>query len=118
VPTVLKPHDSFNSKGRPAFGWSVTGSRFRLVARVSTDSPERLRPLLGGVFPDGQIREEGTEFVIETSMEGSSAKDLNRETLSALRRVEKRTRLRAEWTDEGDRVYRFFDYVLTSTGKK
>jgi hypothetical protein len=88
------------------------------VARVSTDSPERIRPVLGEVFSDGQIQEQGAEFVIETSMEGNSAKDLNRQVLSALRRVEKRTRLRAEWTDANDRVYRFFDYVLKSTGEK
>jgi len=30
------------------------------------------------VFSGGQIREEGTEFVVETAMEGASAKDLNR----------------------------------------
>jgi hypothetical protein len=96
----------------------MTGNRFRLMARVSTDSPERIRPLLGEVFPDGQIREEGPEFVIETSMEGSSAKELNRRILSALRAVEKRTRLRAEWTGDDHQVYRFFDYVLKSTTKK
>jgi len=85
---------------------------------VSTDSPEKIRPLLGELFPGGAIREEGPEFVIETSLEGSSAKDLNRRILSALRRAEKRTRLRAEWTGEDDRVYRFFDYVLKSSGKR
>jgi hypothetical protein len=110
--------DSFNSHGSSSCDGPVTASRFRLVARVSTDSPERIRPLLGEVFPEGQIREQGTEFEIETSMEGSSAKDLNRRILSALRAVEKRTRLRAEWTAEDDQVYRFFDYVLKSTGKK
>ena len=51
-------------------------------------------------------------------MEGSSARDLNRGILSALRKVERRTRLRAEWTDEDGQVYRFFDYVLKSTGRK
>jgi len=96
----------------------VTGNRFRLVARVSTDSPERIRPILRDVFPGAQIRGEGAEFVIETTMEGGSAKDLNRTVLSALRKVEKRTRLRAEWTREDDQVYRFFDYVLKSTGRK
>ena len=96
----------------------MTGSRVRLVARVSTDSPERIRPLLGEMFPGGRIREDGTEFEIETSMEGSSVRDLNRATLSALRRVEKRTRFRAEWTTEDGRVSRFFDYVLKSTGKQ
>lgn len=88
------------------------------MARINTDSPERIRPLLGELFPGGRFREEGAEFLIETSMEGSSPKDLNRSILSALRRAEKRTRLRAEWTDEDDQVYRFFDYVLKSTGKK
>lgn len=56
----------------------MTGSHFRLVARVSTNSPKRIRPILGEVFSGGQIREEGTEFVVETAMEGASAKDLNR----------------------------------------
>lgn len=96
----------------------MTGSRFRLAARVSTDSPERIRPLLAEVFPGGQIREEGREFVVQASMSGSSAKDLNRGVLSALRRVEKRTRIRAEWTAEDERTYRFFDYVLKSVGER
>ncbi len=85
---------------------------------MSTDSPEKIRPLIGELFPGGEIRKEGTEFVVETSMDGSSAKDLNRRILSALRRVEKRTRLRAEWTGDDGRVDRFFDYVLKSTGRK
>jgi hypothetical protein len=96
----------------------MTGMQFQLVARVSTDSPERIRPLLAELFPHGQIREHGPEFVIETSMEGSSPKELNRGILSALRRGEKRTRLRAEWSSEDGQVYRFFDYVLKSTGNK
>ena len=96
----------------------MTTSRFRIKARVSTDSPDLLRPLMGEVFPGGTIREDGPEFLIEASMEGSSPKDLNRSVLSALRRAEKRTRLRAEWTSEDGQVYRFFDYVLKSTGRK
>ena len=93
----------------------MTESRFRLVARVSTDGPERIRPLLADIFPHGRVRDEGEEFVVETTLEGSSAKELNRGILSALRKVEKRTRLRAEWTAEDGKVYRFFDYVLKST---
>ncbi|MGO8871128.1 MAG: hypothetical protein ACLQPH_06945 [Acidimicrobiales bacterium] len=42
--------------------------------------------------------------------EGSDPRALNRELLSALRRVERRTRLRAEWTANGV-IHRFFDYV-------
>jgi hypothetical protein len=46
-------------------------------------------------------------------MEGTDARDMNRRLLSALRRIEKRTRLRAEWT-AGGTTYRFFDYVSKS----
>ena len=51
-------------------------------------------------------------FVVRGEMEGENAKELNRALLSSLRRVEKRTRLRAEWTAQNGTVYRFFDYVL------
>ena len=98
--------------------------RFSLVATVSTDSPEVVRPVLKqlikrvpitevGSRDDGQkAREKGKgEFRIEAEMEGESAKDLNRSLLSALRKTEKKTRLRAEWTS-GATVERFFDYVL------
>jgi len=50
------------------------------------------------------------ELVVKGEMEGSSARDLNRALLSALRHVERKTRLRAEWTSEGT-TERFFDYV-------
>jgi hypothetical protein len=44
------------------------------------------------------------------TLAGASAQDLNRSLLSALRRVERRTRLRAAWTADGV-TERFFDYV-------
>ena len=50
-------------------------------------------------------------------MEGDDVKELNRSLLSALRRAEKKTRLRAEWTTEDGTSYRFFDYVLKKTSK-
>jgi hypothetical protein len=49
-------------------------------------------------------------------MRGESARDLNRALLSALRRLERRTRLRAEWTSGGT-TERFFDYVPKGSGK-
>jgi hypothetical protein len=49
-------------------------------------------------------------------MEGASARESNRTLLSALRKVEKRTVLRAEWTS-GDNTERFFDYALKKTTK-
>ena len=71
-----------------------------------------LRRLVAG----GSVRREGEEFVVESEMEGTSAKELNRGLLSALRRTEKRTRLRAEWTS-GNITDRYFDYVLKKTTK-
>jgi hypothetical protein len=50
-------------------------------------------------------------------MEGASAKELNRTLLSALRKVEKRTTLRAEWTSDDGTSERFVDYVLNKTVK-
>ncbi len=58
----------------------------------------------------------GDEFVVEAEMEGASAKELNRTLLSALRKAEKRTTLRAQWSS-GDSTERFFDYVLKKTIK-
>ena len=51
-------------------------------------------------------------------MEGTAAKEVNRTLLSALRRVEKRTRLRAEWTSDDGTTFRFFDYVLKRTSER
>ena len=46
------------------------------------------------------------------SSAGESAKELNRSLLSALRRAEKKTRLRSQWTAPDGTVERYFDYVL------
>jgi len=47
-------------------------------------------------------------------MEGTDSRELNRELLSSLRRVERRIRLRSEWTVNGV-TDRFFDYVPKGT---
>lgn len=93
---------------------------FTLIATVSTDNPaaihEALGQLIGG---SGTIEEVGTvdkiskkrgEFTIQAEMQGESAKELNRELLSSLRRVEKKTTLRAAWSSGGN-VEQYFDYV-------
>jgi hypothetical protein len=49
---------------------------------------------------------------INAEMKEESAKELNSFLLSSLRRVEKRTRLRAEWTSEEGIIQRFFDCAL------
>ena len=89
-----------------------------LSARVSTNSPDAVGKTLKTLITKGSVRRgTGTgEFLVEAEMEGTTAKDLNRSLLSALRRAEKKTRLRAEWTS-GDTTERFFDYVPKGTRK-
>ena len=101
--------DNFESGAREEGARSV---ELRLVARIRTDDREGLRPTLDDVVrrhagtcevgPDG--------FGVRLTWEAPSARDANRALLNELRRVVRRTRLRAEWT-HGSTVERFFDYV-------
>lgn len=90
--------------------------RFTIRARVNTENPSAIRPLLRRLFPAGTVTLTGDpkELVLRGELEGADARELNRSLLTELRRVEKRTRLRAEWTSEGT-TEKFFDYV--SKGK-
>jgi hypothetical protein len=92
--------------------------RYSLHARVSTDNPVAVKPVLTRMVPHGAVTqsENGHEFVVEGVLDGSSARELNRSLLSELRRAEKRTRLRSEWTSEVV-TERFFDYVPKGTQK-
>ncbi|MGA7475682.1 MAG: hypothetical protein WBW47_00495 [Thermoplasmata archaeon] len=92
--------------------------RYSLQAQVSTDNPTAVRPVLARLIPTGSVTAGGKEgeFRVAAEMEGTSARDLNRFLLSELRRAEKKTRLRAEWTSEGI-TERFFDYVPKGTHK-
>jgi hypothetical protein len=89
--------------------------RFRLQARVSSDRPDAVRPILLERFVPGAVTRSGEEFVVEAELTGPDVKELNRALLSALRRAEKRTRLRARWTSDDGTEYSFFDYVLKRT---
>ena len=91
---------------------------FQLRARVSSSHPQAIRPVLENLITQGSVKEVKGEFQVEAGMDGESAKELNRLLLSSLRRVEKRTRLRAEWTSDDGITQRFFDYVLKSTTKR
>lgn len=90
---------------------------FRLAARVSSSSPGKIESVLKGAIAKGSIRREGDDFVVEAEMTGASAKEMNRSLLSTLRRAEKRTRLRSEWTSQDGVTERYFDYVLKKTIK-
>jgi hypothetical protein len=73
--------------------------QFRLSARRSSENQFVIRALLEQfVGKKGTINLTNDSFEIEAHVEGESAKDLNRKLLFEIRKVEKQTRLRAEWT--------------------
>jgi hypothetical protein len=90
----------------------MQAKNFKLEARVSTDSPALVKPILEKLITRGTVKPGGApdEFLVVAEMTGASARDLNRSLLSVLRTAEKKTRLRAEWTSAGV-TEKFFDYV-------
>jgi hypothetical protein len=91
--------------------------KFRLRANVSSDNLSGIKPTLERIVANkGSIRQTDQGFEVNAELEGESAQALNRMILSELRRVEKRTRIRTEWTF-GDTIEKFFDYVPKGTRK-
>jgi hypothetical protein len=91
--------------------------KFRLRANVSSDNPAVIKAALERIIANkGTIRQTDQGFEVVADLEGESARVLNRMILSELRRAEKRTRIRAEWTS-GDTIEKFFDYVPKGTRK-
>ena len=92
--------------------------QLRLVARISTDDPSKLRPVLDEISRrfEGTYRTSVEGFEAEFIREAPSARDANRELLNELRRAVKKTRLRAQWT-HGKTVESFFDYVPKGKSK-
>ena len=89
--------------------------KFRLSAKVSSDNPSALKPVLARIFGSkGTVKETDQGFEIDAELEGESAVVLNRTLLSELRRAEKKTRMRSQWTS-GNTTEKFFDYVLKAT---
>lgn len=84
---------------------------------MSSSNLQAIKPVLEQLIKSGSVKEAESEFIVEAEMAGGSAKELNRSFLSTLRRVEKKTRLRAEWTSDNGTTQRFFDYVLKKTTK-
>lgn len=89
---------------------SMSSQWFELVAEVSSDNPAALEPLLRELV-GGEITATADGFHVVAVLTGESPRELNRALLSALRRVERRTRLRAAWTAGGVTEH-FFDYAL------
>jgi hypothetical protein len=88
--------------------------KLQLEARVSSDSPDAVGRFLVGKFGATSVARDGSDWIVRAEVESASARDANRELLSELRRVERKTRLRAEWTAGGS-IERFFDYVPKGT---
>jgi hypothetical protein len=89
---------------------------FALTARISTENAKGIKRVLQELFPKKSITLTDEGFLVKATMHGETGRDLNRTLLSALRRVERKTRLRAEWTS-GGATQRFFDYVPKGTRK-
>jgi len=95
----------------------MNNKTFILNASISSDNPAEIKKVLSELVGGGKIVSTEDGFDVSTTMEGESARELNRALLSALRRVEKKTRLRAEWTC-GKTTERFFDYVPKGARRK
>jgi hypothetical protein len=92
---------------------TVSAHGFDLVADVTSADLAAIEPVLRRLV-DGEVTPIAGGFHVVAMLSGESARDLNRSLLSALRRVERRTRLRAAWT-AGGVTERFFDYVSKGT---
>ncbi|MFZ1082659.1 MAG: hypothetical protein WAO19_12140 [Candidatus Kryptoniota bacterium] len=90
--------------------------KFTLTARVSTDNRKAIKPILEEMVPKESITVTEEGFLVEATMYGESAREMNKELLSALRRAERKTRVRSEWTSGGT-TERFFDYVPKGSSK-
>ncbi len=89
--------------------------KFKLSARVNSSSPSAVKPVLERIVGSKGILKVGDQGLeVEAELEGESARELNRMILSELRRVEKKTSIRAEYTSEST-TERFFDYVPKTT---
>jgi hypothetical protein len=95
----------------------MVDNRFKLSARISSDNPRAIKPVLERIVGnEGTIKPVSEGFEVTAELDGESARDLNRMLLSEMRKIEKKTRIRAEWTS-GNTTERFFDYVPKATLK-
>jgi hypothetical protein len=90
---------------------------FKLSAHISSDNPLAIKPVLERIIGnEGTVKPTGEGFEVNAELNGESARDLNRMLLSEMRKAEKKTRIRAEWTS-GNTIERFFDYVPKTSAR-
>ena len=89
----------------------MVNKKFQVSARISSSNPSAVKPVLEKIIGcKGTVKFTSGEFQVDAELEAESAKDLNRGLLSEIRRAEKKTRIRAEYT-YCNTIERFFDYV-------
>ena len=88
---------------------------FKLNARIIRSDAETIRQAFGNLAAKANITQERDECIIDATVDGESAKDLNRCLLSALRKVHRRATIRAQWTSTANLTESYFDYVLKKT---
>jgi hypothetical protein len=95
----------------------VSEKKFKLSARVSSATPSAIKPVLERIIGNnGSIKPTDDGFEVNAEFKGESVRNLNRILLSELRKAEKKTRIRTEWTIEGT-TEKFFDYAHKQTKK-
>ena len=95
----------------------MSEKKFKLCAKVSSATPSAIKSVLERIIGNnGSIKPTADGFEVKAEFKGESARDLNRMLLSELRKAEKKTRIRSEWTAE-DTTERFFDYAIKQTKK-
>ncbi len=89
----------------------MASKQFTLKATVSSDNPSAIMSVVEKfIGTTGTVSRKAEVIEIIAVLEGDSARELNRMLLSEMRRVEKKTRMRSEWSS-GKTVESFFDYV-------
>ena len=87
-----------------------------LRARVISDSPEIVGRFLADTLGAATISSDGADWIVRATIDGKSAREANRTFFAQLKRVERKTHVRTEWTHAGV-TERFFDYVPQGTGR-
>jgi hypothetical protein len=83
----------------------------KLSARISSDSPARIGQFLVERFGKAHVKRDEDDWLVDAEVDRTDARAANRELLTELRRIERKTRLRAEWATASGEVQKFFDYV-------
>jgi hypothetical protein len=95
----------------------MSEKKIKLTANASSANPFAIKPILERIVgSNGTLKPTNDGFDVSAELKGDCSKDLNRTLLSELRKAEKKTRLRAEWTCDGT-TEKYFDYVLKKTTK-